>query len=486
MPDILTGLEPKVVWDIFYQISQIPRCSKNETGIKTFLAKKAQDADLETLTDEVGNLCIRVPATKGYENAPTTILQGHLDMVCTKNADVDFDFEKDPIRLVRQGDWIKADGTTLGADNGIGIAAAMAVALDSKIVHGPIEILFTIDEETGLTGAIGLSKDLLKGRILLNLDSEEIGLIYMGCAGGSGVHTRLPIHWVNPQENHIGAKLTIRGLRGGHSGADIHENRGNAICLLSRTLFHLLQCGFDLADFHSGDKHNAIPREGYAVFAITEASYPVIVERVKALEADLRKEYCRDKNLSLTLEKMDTPKRVFSKESTSTSIRMLLSFPNGVEALSQDLDNLVETSNNTAIAHLEGDELYVHNSPRSSLAEAMRGTLDKILAVGELAGATNEEEQPYPGWQPDPNSKILKLLEDIHLELFGEIAERKAIHAGLECGVIGEKFEQMDMVSFGPEINNPHSPDEVVQISTVDKFYRHLLAALEAIAKGRY
>lgn len=485
MSDAIQGLEPKLVWKIFQEISQIPRCSKNEQGVLAFLKQKAWDVNLETPMDEIGNLCVKVPATKGYKDAPVTILQGHLDMVCTKNADVDFDFANDPIRLVRDGDWLKADGTTLGADNGIGVAAAMAVALDSQAVHGPLELLFTIDEETGLTGALGLSEELVDGRILLNLDSEEMDLVYMGCAGGSGVNTRLPINWTAPSNSYAGAKLSIKGLRGGHSGADIHENRGNAICLLARALYHLTQFEYELADFASGDKHNAIPREGHAHLAVADSQFSAMTEKVKNLESDFRKEYNRDSNLSVTLEKAETPDRVFSEDSASAAIRMLLAFPCGVEAMSQDLENLVETSNNIAIAHLQGDALYVHNSPRSSLAEAMRGTLDKILAAGELAGAKNEEEESYPGWQPNPDSRILNLVENVHLDLFGKAAERRAIHAGLECGVIGEKFEQMDMVSFGPEINNPHSPDEVVQISTVDKFYRLLLAVLEAIAKGK-
>ena len=487
MSQAIKDIKPKILWQLFAQIAEIPRCSKYEEAVRNYIEEKANEFGFESKKDETGNIVVKVPATPGFESAPTVILQGHMDMVCTKNSDVDFDFMKDPIRMVRNGDWIKADGTTLGADNGIGIAAGLAVAISKEVQHGPLEILATVDEETGLTGAMELAPDMLEGKILLNLDSEDIGVICMGCAGGSGVDSFMPLVWKIPDANYTGAMLEIKGLRGGHSGIDIHENRGNAIKLIARALWSFSkEIKIELTDIAAGDKHNAIPREGFALFAIPADSFDSLAKVAKKLADDFIAEFPRDTNLSVTLTKTEKPEKSLAPETTLRAVSMLLAYPSGILSMSQDMEDLVETSNNLAIVKIEKDQLYTHNSPRSSMGEAIRGVLDQIHAVSNLAGAKTEEEEAYPGWQPNPESKILKLLEDVHLELFGVMPKRLAYHAGLECGIIGEKFPGMDMVSFGPEIINPHSPDEAIKISTVVTFWTHLAGALKAIAQGRY
>ena len=487
MSEAIEGLEPRPVWELFARIAQIPRESKNESAIRAFFEDRAREAGLESQRDDAGNLVIRIPATAGCENAPTVVLQGHMDMVCTKNSSVSFDFATDPISLVRAGQYIRADGTTLGADNGIGIAAALAVATAEGINHGPLEILLTVDEETGLTGAFQLSPDLLTGRILLNLDSEEIGIVYMGCAGGSGADTFFAIDWQPPTDGTTGARLEISGLRGGHSGGDIHENRGNAVKLLARTL-HALEENFsaELGDFNAGDKHNAIPREANARLTIPAGSMEKAKALVQAMLEDFRKEFSRDTDLTMSLAPTGSSAWGMDHNSTRQLLDMLLAFPNGVLAMSQDLPGLVETSNNLALVKLDSDRFVIHNSPRSSQAIALRAVMDQIQAITRMAGAEYEEKDAYPGWQPNPDSRILNLVEEVHEQLFNNRPERRAIHAGLECGLIGEKFEGMDMVSFGPEIINPHSPDEAVNIASVETFYKHLVGVIEAIAQGAY
>jgi len=487
MSKVIKDLKPELIWRLFEEITSIPRCSKHEEGIRNYIIEKAKNGGFESKTDDTGNVVVKVPATPGYESAPIVILQGHMDMVCTKNSDVDFDFMKDPIRMVRQGDWIKAAGTTLGADNGIGIAAGLAIALSKDVVHGPLEILATVDEETGLTGAMELGADMLDGRILLNLDSEDIGEVCMGCAGGSGVDSYLALNWKLPDKSHVGVKVEIKGLRGGHSGIDIHENRGNAIKLMARALLAFSKLSkIELSDIAAGDKHNAIPREGRALLTLPENEFGAIEEAAKNLEKEFKTEFPRDANLSMSITSSELPDKALARHTTVRIINLLLAYPSGVISMSQDMDDLVETSNNLAIVKIEKDELYTHNSPRSSLGEAIRGALDQIQGVSLLAGARTEEEEAYPGWQPNPDSKILKLLEDVHQELFDSKPKRLAYHAGLECGIIGEKFPGMDMASFGPDIKNPHSPDEAVRVSTVEIFWKHLIATLEAIAKGKY
>jgi len=485
MSRVLASLEPGKLWEIFEEITKIPHCSKHEEAMAAYLQQTAKDAGLECLQDQVGNLVVRIPATPGRENAPAVALQGHMDMVCEKNADKDFDFCTDPLELVIDGDWLKASGTTLGSDNGVGLAAALAVALDPSIIHGPLEILATVDEESGLTGAMGLTADLLRSRLLLNLDSEETNKIYIGCAGGGGVNTRLPLKATATAAGLVGGRLTVKGLAGGHSGLDIILNRGNAIKLLVRALYDLTPLDASLCEMWGGDKHNAIPREAWATLVLPADSWDAARASVNKNLDDFRREYPNEPNLLIALEDIDAPATTLFPESHNAVLNLLLGYPDGVLAMSREVPGLVETSNNLASVKMEGGFLQCHNSPRSSNDVAIRGLLDQIQAIGKLAGAANEEEDSYPGWQPDMASPVLKLARQVHRELFDVEPEAAAIHAGLECGIIGEKFSGMDMISFGPDIRHPHSPDERVNIPSVDRFWNFLVALLDAVATGR-
>jgi len=486
MSEVLKGLQPERLWELFAQIASIPHGSKKEAVLAAHLHQLAEGAGFAVKQDDTGNVCISLPATPRYKKTPTVVLQGHLDMVCEKNEAVDFDFTKDAIRLVRDGEWLKADGTTLGADNGIGVAAALAVMLSEDIIHGPMEILLTVDEETGLTGAMGLSPSLVSGRILLNLDSEKTGTVCIGCAGGGGVTTHLPLSWTDTPSGTVGLELKLTGLRGGHSGLNIHENRGNAVKLITRNLLSLKDLNITLADFQSGDKRNAIPREGTATLALPVDHVPKAQKIISEMLKALRTEFPNERHMRILSTQISPPGRVLSKESFDTMLNMLIAFPNGVLAMSRDTPGLVETSNNLASAHIKGDTLIAYNGPRSSFSQAVQETVDHIVTVANLAGATNRIGEPYPGWQPNPDSKILHILEDAHEELFGSRPERETIHAGLECGIIGEKFDGMDMVSFGPDIVNAHSPDEAVNICSVETFWKLLVCVLDKIARGAY
>jgi len=486
MTEALRGLEPHGVWDLFGQISGIPHGSHNEGALADHLSRIAEGAGLTAKQDDAGNVCIAVPATPGCERAPVVVLQGHLDMVCEKNEAVDFDFSQEAIRLVRDGDWIKADGTSLGADNGIGVAAALAIALSEDVVHGPLEVLLTVNEETGLIGALELSPDLVSGHIMLNLDSERPGSICIGCAGGGGVTTHLPLNLKDTPDGTAGLEVKLTGLRGGHSGLDINENRGNAVKLMVRTVLALQVCGATLGDFHSGDKLNAIPREGCAHLVLPVEQLPRTQEIITHQLSQFRAEFPHEPTLQITTTPISPSRRVLSTDAMSIALNMLMAFPHGVMAMSREMQGLVETSNNLSSAHMKEGFFIVHNTPRSSRAEALQAAVDQIVAVADLAGGTNTLEEPYPGWQPNPHSKILHIVEDSFSEVFGKRPQRVATHAGLECGAIGSKCDGMDMVSFGPDIVNAHSPDEAVSISSVKTFWQLLVGILEKVANGAY
>jgi len=486
MAEALRGLQPTDLWQLFEQIASIPHGSNNEEALAGHLSRIAEGAGLTVKQDDAGNVCIAAPATPGCERAPVVVLQGHLDMVCEKNTAVAFDFSQEAIRLVRDGDWLKADGTSLGADNGIGVAAALAIALSQDMVHGPLEVLLTVNEETGLIGALELSPDLVSGHIMLNLDSERTGSICIGCAGGGGVTTHVPLNLHDTPGGTEGLELKLTGLRGGHSGLDIIENRGNAVKLMTRTVFALHACDATLADFHSGDKLNAIPREGCA-HLVLPAEQLARTQAIIGHQLNLfRTEFPHEPTLQITTTRISPPRQVVSTGSFRRALNMLMAFPNGVLAMSREMQGLVETSNNLSSAHMQGGVLVVHNTPRSSRAEALQATVDQILAVADLAGGTNELEEPYPGWQPNPRSKILHIVEDTFAEVFGKRPQRVATHAGLECGAIAGKCAGMDMVSFGPDIVNAHSPDEAVSISSVQTFWQLLAGILQKVAEGAY
>ncbi len=484
MSSPLSGLEPKIIWDYFDEIRKIPRPSKYEEKILAWLKEWAASKGLESKQDKTGNLVVKVPATPGHEQAESLVLQGHVDMVPEKNRDVAHDFMKDPIQPERDGDWIVARQTTLGADNGIGVAMALASATDPEVVHGPLELLFTVDEETGLTGANGLTRGMLSGRRLLNLDTEEDGALYIGCAGGADLHATFSFRRT-PTRRPEGVVLSVRGLRGGHSGVDIHENRANAIKLLVRILKVALDSGpaFDLVSLEGGSKHNAIPREAFAELRLGRGGTDKLKKVVVALKKEFAGEFGRiDPDMKIELKKAKVGNRAIPGAAAERIIRSLAAAPHGVLAMSREVAGLVETSNNTAVVRTGTADLEITFSSRSSNMPALRTTTAQIKALFELAGAKAEGFGGYPGWEPNPGSVLLQKGKQVFHGLFGREPVIRAIHAGLECGIIGEKFPGMDMISLGPEIRSPHAPGEKVQVSSVAKTWQFLKAYLKALA----
>ncbi|TNE60219.1 MAG: aminoacyl-histidine dipeptidase [Bacteroidetes bacterium] len=482
----IQNLDPSLVWQRFYEITQIPRPSKKEEQITAHFEELFRQLGIDYTKDTVGNLIARVPATKGYEQAPTVILQGHSDMVCEKNRGTEHDFDHDPIHLVRDGDWIGADGTTLGADNGIGVAAALAIVSDPEAVHGPLEILITVDEETGLTGANQLSPDLLKGKYLLNLDSEEDGIFYIGCAGGvdtAGVFTVESMQ--APASADTAFSLRISGLKGGHSGGDIHLGRANAIKLLARTLRALEPASPYLNGIQGGSKRNAIPREAEVTIVVPKAKEKDVRTIVAACEQAFRNEFhTTDGGVQISLEPVHVPPMVYSGQLAATLVRTLLALPHGVVQMSADIEDLVETSTNLATVVSDDKSITIGTNQRSSVDSAKQYIAGSVTAGLELAGARVEQTDGYPGWQPNLQSHLLKVCKTVGADMYGRDPEIKAIHAGLECGILGGKYPHLDMISFGPTITGAHSPDERVHIPAVAKFYDLLKLVLKALAAG--
>lgn len=488
MSSPLESLEPKLLWSNFDAIRQVPRPSKHEEKISELMSSWAQEHGFEVLKDAAGSMTISVPATPGHEDAPTIVLQGHLDMVCEKNADVEHDFMNEGIHVEVDGDWVRATGTTLGADNGIGVAAAMAVAEDENAVHGPLEILCTVDEETGLTGAKQLDPEIVGGRIMINLDTEEDGAIYIGCAGGADVHSTLPLARRRGLLASVPVKLAVRGLRGGHSGMNIIENRGNAIKLATRTLLAALDGGIevDLVSIDGGSKHNAIPREAFAICRLHRDDLQSFREVAERCLADFKEEFeSIDPDLELTIEDLedaDETQAPVNVHARDRLLRLLDALPHGVLAMSREVPGLVETSNNLAVVATKPNAATVITSHRSSIMPSLNAVGRQITSACAQAGAEVVVEDPYPGWKPNPESPIVKKTVEVYTRLFGTDPNIKAIHAGLECGLLIEKIPGMDVVSIGPEIHNAHSPEEQVQISSVDSFYRALTALLAELA----
>jgi dipeptidase D len=482
MPGI-ENLEPKLVWKHFDEIRKTPRCSKHEEKIREYILNFAKKQGLESKVDHVGNVVITKPATEGMHNKPTVVLQGHMDMVCEKNSDVTFDFSKDPLQLKIKGDILTADGTTLGADNGIGLAIACTILEDKTITHGPLEVLATVDEETGLTGAFAMKQDMLTGKIMLNLDSEDFGVLTVGCAGGGDSTIELPMKTQPAPGGFEHMTIKVFGLRGGHSGVDIHEQRGNAIKILTRLLWKASQkCEFFLFDIKGGDKHNAIPREAYANLALEKKSKDTFVAEVKAEEKDIFEEIKPiDPNFKVDVRSCEPPKTVWDNPSQMKLLNLLHGLPHGVHQMNYDIKTLVNTSTNLATIAAKENTIVIGMSSRSPMKSALQDMRDRINAIASLSGAKVKEGTPYPGWKPDLQSKILALSKKIFKDMFKTEPKIEAIHAGLECGIIGEKFPGMDMISIGPTIKNPHSPEEQLHISTVDKFYNYLLKILESV-----
>jgi len=480
---VIENLEPKLVWKHFDEIRKIPRCSKHEEKIRKYVVDFAKSKNLEYKEDKVGNIVIRKKATSGMENKPIVILQGHMDMVCEKNSDVDFDFSKDAIKLLKEDGKITADGTTLGADNGIGVAMSLAILEDDTIKHGLIETLFTIDEETGLTGAFAMESDMLKGKIMLNMDSEDFGVITVGCAGGGDSQIKLPYKTQSLDDNYTGINVKVSGLRGGHSGVDIHEQRGNAVKLITRMLWKAKDdYKFYINEIKGGDKHNAIPREAYAKISIKKSEKDKFMKMLKQEGEDIKNEIKPiDPKFKVEFEDMENIKTTLTDDTQNHLLNLLHGLPHGVDKMSYDIPDLVQTSTNLATVAFNDKNVNIGMSTRSSIKSELQNLRDRIKSIAVLSGADVSEENPYPGWQPDLSSNILKLSKKIFKDMYNKEPVVEAIHAGLECGIIGEKFPGMDMISIGPTIKYPHSPEEYVDIDTVDKTYKYVLKILEEV-----
>ncbi len=481
---VIRGLEPKILWQRFYEITRVPRPSKKEWKILEHIINLCKQLNVSFKQDKVGNILISIPAAKGYEKSQTVVLQGHVDMVCEKNKATQHDFNNDPIKMKREDGWITADGTTLGSDNGIGVAAALAVITDKEIVHGPVEILLTIDEETGLTGADNLEQGFISGKILLNLDSEEDGTFYIGCAGGIDTSGIFQVEFKESPSGKQAVELMITGLKGGHSGSEINTGRANAIKLLARSLRELDGINFDLASISGGSKRNAIPREAEAVLLINISNFNKVESIIKEFEQKLNVEYkASDGGVKIEFKKSSAfPKKVFTDSFKEKILSTLLAVPHGVIEMSQDIEGLVETSTNLATVVFENNTLTVGTSQRSSIESAKKYIAQSVASVFSLAGGRYEHTDGYPGWKPNMDSEILELSERVYTKLFKEKPEVKAIHAGLECGILGDRNPGLDMISFGPTITGAHSPDERVEIKTVEKFYELLKGILREIA----
>ncbi len=474
----------------FSRVSEIPRCSKNETKIRQWLEKRAAEKQWKTKTDAAGNLIVIVPSTSGYENSPVVVLQSHMDMVCEKKTHSNHDFTRDPIRLCIRGDWIHAESTTLGADNGIGIALAMMAASDDTFCHPPLELLFTVEEETGLIGASKMSSDLINGNILLNLDSEQEGIFIAGCAGGRDTRisisvTPLKITGENPEF----FTIEVNNLLGGHSGVDIHRQRANAIKILVRCLMALDKTyPVRLVTIHGGSAHNAIPRFAKAEIAGTPDKVDEFQKIVKTIEKTVRREFkAVESSINITIKgprkRTEGGHTFISHPETQKIIQLLLALPHGVVAMSQTIENKVETSCNLAVVNHKKDIVEIVASQRSSVMSRLEDITDTIKATACLAGATVADENSYPAWEPQPNSPILDRCKTVYRQLFKTEAVVDVIHAGLECAVIGATYPQMDMISFGPTIEGAHSPDEKLFVPSVDRIWTFFTALLESLAK---
>lgn len=483
MSNAISHLEPKNVWAIFEEICSIPHPSKHEGRIIEYVKQFGEGLGLETSVDEAGNVLIRKPATAGMEDRKTVVLQGHLDMVPQKNNDTSHDFEQDPIRPVAEGEWVKAEGTTLGADNGIGVAAAMAVLQSDDLEHGPIECLFTIDEETGMTGAFNIKPGFLKGDILVNMDSEDEGELYIGCAGG--IDTNAAFHYKEEPVNadHAAFLVEVKGLKGGHSGLDIHLGRGNANKILNRLLYTAMQeFGAALSVFNGGSLRNAIPREAAAVITVPRYKTEAFKKKVATLSAQISNELsAADPGLSIKIEPTETPGFVMDQETAKSLIYALYACPNGVIRMITEMPGVVETSTNMAIVQSGNKKVDISTLQRSSVDSSKDDLCQMMRAVFELAGAKVEHAGAYPGWKPDVNSPILKTMREVYAEKFGRTPEQKVMHAGLECGLLGAVYPGLDMISFGPTIRNPHSPDEKVNIDSVGLFWEFLVETLRHV-----
>lgn len=482
MNNKILQLEPQPIWRNFSALNAVPRPSKKEERVATFMLNFGKQLGLDTQIDQIGNVIIKKPATKGMENRKTVVLQSHLDMVHQKNNDTDFDFDKQGIKMIIDGDWVRAEGTTLGADNGIGVAAIMSILESDTIAHPSLEALFTIDEETGMTGAKGLKAGYLSGEILLNLDTEDDNEIDIGCAGGIDITATKKYNQVKIGSNVSALKLILKGLRGGHSGMDIHKGRGNANKLLARLLFSLQEFGFQIAEFSGGSLRNAIPREGFVVIVLP-------TEKVEAFKNDLSNYVNQikdeqkkvDPNFEVLTKSVALPELVMEQKAQNAFIRTLYAAHNAVYKMSLDISDLVETSNNVAIVKAAEGSILIDCLTRSSVESTKYALANHLKATFELGNFEVKFSGAYPGWKPNTDSPLLKVLSDLYENIFDKKANVMACHAGLECGIIGFNYPNMDMISFGPTIQGAHSPDERVNIISTQKFWKFLLKILKEI-----
>lgn len=477
-------LNPKIVFEIFDEITKIPRPSKKEGKIRQYLLDFAKKHNIEAKTDEIGNVVMYKPATPGHENAPILIMQGHMDMVCESN-DKNFDFDNNPITTIVDGEWVKADGTTLGADNGIGVAASLATLVDDTLVHGPLEVLVTVDEETGLTGAINLGKDMIHGKILLNLDSEDDAEVFIGCAGGVDTTAVFKYETVDAPADYQYFKIEVKDGLGGHSGCDIHLGRANANKLVTRFVWQLMnKYDVAIAEFDGGNLRNAIPRAAYAIVGVPSSKKEEVRIALNHYVADIANEYDGvEPTLSIDMESVATPATCIDSATAKNLIYALYSAPHGVISMSRDLENLVETSTNLAAVKMKpGNEILVTTSQRSSVESRKWDIANQVECVFALAGAKVTHGDGYPGWQPDMKSPIMKIAHDAYFDLFGVKPAIKAIHAGLECGLFKSVYPDLDMVSFGPTLRGVHSPSEMMHIPAVERFWLQLCRIIEVVA----
>jgi dipeptidase D len=482
MSSALAGLEPQEIWKHFEALAAIPRASTKEAAARNHIIKLAASLGLECIVDEAGNVVVRKPAHPGRESAPVTALQGHLDMVCEKNEGTDFNFDTDGIRIVRKEDWLYADGTTLGSDNGVGVAAALAVMESKTIKHGPMEFVFTIEEETTLGGASAFKAGVLKAHYLLNLDNEEKGTLCIGCAGGLNTRARRKVAL---QAAGAGAayRIKVSGLKGGHSGVDIHLGRGNAVRILGGTLQLVLeQIPVEIADLKGGSAHNAIPREAFATVGTDAANEAKLKSIVEKYAEDIRVDLGSfDPDLQIVVEKAERPQQVIAAADAKRVVDLIASLHHGVLAMSPDVPGLVQDSTNVATVSLKDGVVEIVTSQRSAILGSINIAKRLVATACLLAGFEVEHANSYPGWKPEPNSDIVRKSKAVFEEMYGSTPNLIAMHAGLETGVIGVNYPGMQMISFGPQIEHPHSPAERVQISSVSEFWKYLVAVLEKL-----
>jgi dipeptidase D len=483
MSSAIDGLKPALVWKYFAEIARVPRGSKHEEKITKYILDTAKRLGLKAKADKLGNVVVTKPASPGREKVKSVCLQGHLDMVCEKNKDKVHDFLKDPIELVRKGNVLMANGTTLGADNGIAVATNLAIMEDRTLVHGPLEFLFTIDEETGLTGAKGLAADFVVSRTMMNLDSEEEGALYVGCSGGRDTTGIWPVTFTAAPRGFVAAHLTVSGLKGGHSGLEIHTGRGNAIKILNRALLALDALGARLSSLEGGNKRNAIPREAEAIVFLPPKAWQAAEKAVTDFNAIAKAEVATaDPDLKVLIAPHKGGKgKVIGKPVQQKLLATVSALPHGVVKMSADIPGLVETSTNVAVIETTGKGIWLATSQRSSVDSEIKEVCHTVASVFTLGGAKVKQGDGYPGWKPNLQSPILKVAKQTFQQMYGKEPHVKAIHAGLECGIIGEKVPGMDMVSFGPTLEGVHSPDEKIYIDTVERFWDFLMGILKNV-----